>query len=158
MKTELKRRDFVTKCFMAGIGCCAFAYGNSLNAQDPVQKPDLKSLAFCGLKCSPECILYKASLENDIPGKKKAYEEFRVKERYNLDFDPDKIFCFTCKGKDKPLSPVTKSCTVRKCAIEKGYDCCIECPGLTICDKELWKSFPKFWQKVIEMQKGYLST
>jgi len=58
---------------------------------------------------------------------------------------------------DKPLNINVNACTVRKCAVEKGLDCCIECNGLTACDKELWKSFPQFKEKVIEMQKSYRS-
>jgi len=160
IKTELKRRDFVTKCFKAGVTGCALFYSNSLWAKDPVkqvQKPDPKSLTFCGFKCTVECTLYKATIENNVELKKKAYEEFKMKEKYNIDFDQEKIFCFGCKPKDKPLSINVNSCTVRKCSIEKGYDCCIECNGLTACDKELWKSFPQFKEKVIELQKSYRS-
>jgi hypothetical protein len=159
MKTELKRREFVTTCFKAGVACCAIGYGNSLQAQDPakqeVKKPDPKSLNYCGFKCTTECTLYKASLENNVELKKKAYAEFKIKEKYGIDFDPDKIFCFGCKEKNKPLSVIVSPCTVRKCAIEKGYECCIECNGLAACDKELWKSFPQFKENVIKMQKIY---
>jgi len=162
MKTDLKRRDFVSNCFKAGITCCVLVNSNALLAQDPgkqqAQKPDPKSLNYCGYKCSPECRLYKATTENNNELRKKAYEEFKMKEKYKIDFDPDKVFCYGCKAKDKPQSIVLSSCTVRKCAIEKGYECCIECNGLTACDKELWKSFPQFKEKIIEMQKSYLSS
>ena len=161
MKTELKRRDFVTKCFKAGVTCCAFVYGNSLLAQDPVKqqlkKADLKSLTYCGFKCTEQCTLYKATIENNVELKKKAYEELKWKEKFNLDFDPEKVFCYGCKPKDKPLSINVSACTIRKCVTEKGYDCCIECNGLTSCDKELWKSFPQFKEKVIDMQKRHQS-
>jgi hypothetical protein len=33
MKTEIKRRDFVTKCFKAGVTVCALINGNLLLAQ-----------------------------------------------------------------------------------------------------------------------------
>jgi hypothetical protein len=158
MKNELKRRDFVTKCFKAGVTGCALFYGRSLwaqNAAKQLQKSDLKSLTYCGFKCSMECTLYKATIENNPELRKKAYEEFKWKEKFNLGYDPEKVFCFGCKPKDKPLSINVNACTVRKCTIEKGYDCCIECNGLTACDKELWKSFPKFKEKVIEIQKNY---
>jgi hypothetical protein len=161
MKTELKRRDFVTKCFKAGVTCCALVYGNSLQAQDPVKqkvpKPDPKSLTYCGFKCTTECTLYKATIQNNSELKKKAYEEFKWKEKFGVDFDAEKVFCFGCKPKDNPLSVNVNACTVRKCAIEKGLDCCIECKGLTACDKELWKNFPQFKEKVIEMQKIYIT-
>jgi len=158
MKTELKRRDFVTKCFKAGVAGCALFYSKSLWAKDQVkqlQKTDLKSLTYCGFKCTVQCTLYKATIENNDELRKKAYEEFKWKEKFSLDYDPEKVFCFGCKPKDKPLSINVKACEVRKCAIEKRYDCCIECNGLTACDKELWKSFPQFKEKVLEMQKSY---
>ena len=96
-------------------------------------------------------------IENNTELKKKAYEEFKMKEKYNIEFDQDKVFCYGCKPKDKPLSINVSACTVRKCVTEKGYDCCIECNGLTSCDKELWKSFPQFKEKVIDMQKRHQS-
>jgi hypothetical protein len=162
MRTEFKRREFITTCFKAGVTCCALTCGTALTAQDPEKKqevkPDPKSLNYCGYKCSAECPLYKATLENNIELKKKAYEDFKFKEKFGVDFDPDKVFCYGCKLKDKPLSINVKSCTVRKCAIDKGYECCIQCEGLTRCDKELWSSFPKFKEAVIEMQKKYRAT
>lgn len=161
MRNEIKRRDFVTNIFKAGVTGCAFIYGNSVFAQDQVkhvQKSDLKSLTYCGFKCTNKCTLYRATLENDNELKKKAYLEFKMKEKYSIDYDPEKVFCNGCKPKDKPLSINVNACTVRKCVIEKGYECCIECKGLTSCDKELWKSFPQFKENVIEMQKSYIGT
>ena len=159
MKTELKRRDFDTRCFKAGVACCALSYGNMITGQDPVKqqegKPDPKNLEYCGYKCPSDCPLKQATAENNTELKKKAYEDFKFKEKYNVDFDPEKVFCYGCKVTDKPLSIPVKSCTVRKCAIDKGYECCIECKGLAACDKELWKSFPQLKVKVIEMQKKY---
>ncbi|HNW57641.1 MAG TPA: DUF3795 domain-containing protein, partial [Bacteroidales bacterium] len=101
------------------------------------------------------CTLYKASAGNNIELKEKAYKEFMIKENYNIDFNPEKIFCFTCKDKSKPAGIILTSCTVRKCAIEKGYECCIECDGLAACDKELWKKFPKFKEMTIKIQKDF---
>jgi anaerobic selenocysteine-containing dehydrogenase len=157
MKTELKRRDFISKCFKAGATGSALLYGNSLFAQDPVKlkKEDLKDLTYCCYKCTSECPTYKATIENNPELKKKVYEDAKWKEKYGIDFDTDKVFCFGCKSTDKPLSINVKACTVRKCAIEKGYDCCIECNGLTACDKDLWKSYPDFKANVIEFQKSY---
>ena len=76
MKTELKRRDFVTKCFKAGVAGCALVYGNSLLAQDPVKqqlkKADLKGLTYCGFKCTNQCTLYRATMENSNELKKES--------------------------------------------------------------------------------------
>jgi hypothetical protein len=159
MKRELKRRDFISSCFKAGVTCCALSYGTALTAQDPAtkqdKKPDPKNLEYCGYKCPAECPMKKATVENNAELKKKAYADFKIKEKYGIDFDPEKVFCYGCKAGNKPSGIVTGSCTVRKCVIEKGYECCIQCNGLTKCDKELWTSFPKFKETVIEMQKTY---
>lgn len=162
MKTELKRRDFVTTCFKAGVTCCALAYGVKLTGQGVVdnqdEKPDPKKLEYCGYKCPADCPLKKGTLENNDELKKKAYEDFKIKEKYGIEFDPDKVFCYGCKMKDKPLGTPVASCTVRKCVIEKGYECCLECDGLTACDKELWTNYPQFKAAMIEMQKKFKAT
>lgn len=159
MKNDLKRRDFLSKCFKAGVTGCALLYGNKLLAQDPVKlkKSDLKNLTYCGFTCNNQCTLYRATMENSMELKMKAYKEFKWKEKFNVDFDADKIFCYGCKPKDKPLSINVTACAVRKCALEKAHDCCIECTDLTTCDKELWKNYPKFKEHMLNIQKTYQS-
>jgi hypothetical protein len=160
MKTELKRREFLSKFCNAGIACCALmvspkifgSQGANFLNDDEI---DPKKLEFCGYKCPADCPLKKGTVENNVELKKKAYETFKIKEKYGVEFDPDKIFCWGCKSGDKPLGIAVKNCTVRSCAISKGYDCCIECNDLLSCKKELWDNFPKFKDKVIEMQKRY---
>ncbi len=88
--------------------------------------------------------------------KKEAYKLWKIKERFDIEFDPETIFCYGCKVSDKPEGVVTKNCTVRECAMKKKNDCCIECDELTNCDKDLWNRYPKFKESVIEMQKKYL--
>ncbi len=158
MKTNLKRRAFVNTCFKAGVACCALSYGPALLAQDTAKKqdgkPDPKKLEYCGYKCPDGCPLKKGTLENDPELKKKAWTDFKYKEKYNMDFDPEKVFCYGCRT-DKPLGMPVRSCTVRACVIAKGYDCCIQCDTLGECDKELWKNYPDFKKAVIEMQKKY---
>jgi hypothetical protein len=159
MKTDVKRRDFISTCFKAGVTCCALSCCATLAGQDPLKsqdaKPDPKNLEYCGYKCPADCPLKKGTMENNIELKKKGYEDFKFKEKYGIEFDPEKVFCYGCKVNDKPLSLPVKSCTVRRCAIEKGYECCIQCETLTKCDKELWKTFPKHRESVIEMQRRY---
>jgi hypothetical protein len=159
MKRDLKRRDFVNTCFKAGITCCSIAYGTNLAGHDKAfsqdAKPDPKSLNYCGYKCPADCPLLKGTAENNVELKKKGYEAFKFKEKYGMEFDPEKVFCYGCKIADKPMSVPVKACTVRSCVIEKGSDCCIQCDGLAKCDKELWKSFPEFKKQVMDMQKKY---
>jgi hypothetical protein len=157
MKRDLKRRDFINTCFKAGITCCAVTCTAKLATAGQDVKPDPKSLNYCGYKCPQDCFLLKGTIENNNELKKKGYEAFKFKEKYEIDFDPEKVFCYGCRVKDKPLSLPVKSCTVRSCVIEKGYDCCIQCDGLAKCDKELWKNFPEFKEQVIVMQKKYMA-
>lgn len=87
--------------------------------------------------------------------KKEAFEQWHIKENHGIDFDSNTAFCWSCKAKDKPLGIITNKCTVRNCAIEKGYEACIECDDIKTCDKELWKGFPDFHKSVIEIQETY---
>lgn len=160
MKSELNRRAFIADCMKAGALCCAMPYCSSLVAQDPLKnqdaKPDPKKLEYCGYRCPAGCTLKKGTLENNIELKKKAYAEFRFREKYGIDFSPEKVFCYGCKSAgDKPISLPVNACTVRKCVMDKGYESCIQCDGLVKCEKELWSSLPKFRETVIEMQKKY---
>ncbi|NJO91607.1 MAG: DUF3795 domain-containing protein, partial [Chloroflexia bacterium] len=162
MKTT-DRRDFLKKSAIAGIATCtllnatkfASAAINFVISDDEI---DPKKLNYCGYTCPSDCKFKTASVNNDVELKKEAYKAWKIKEKYNIDFDEEKIFCFGCKTKDKPEGVVTLNCTVRACAIEKGLDCCIECDNLSTCDKQLWKQFPDFKKKVIEMQKNIMST
>lgn len=160
MKNEFKRRDFISTCLKAGAACCAVAYCPVIAAQDHAKKQDVKidpkDFEYCGYKCPADCPLKKGTLENNIELKKKGYEGFKFKEKYGIEFDPEKVFCYGCKVKEgTPLGLPVKSCAVRTCAIDKGYESCIQCDGLAKCDKELWTNFPKFKETVIEMQKKY---
>jgi hypothetical protein len=119
---------------------------------------DPKKLNYCGYKCPADCQFLKGSLENNTDLKKQAYELWKIKERFGVEFNTDTIFCFGCKTTDKPEGIVLKNCTVRTCAKEKGFNCCIECEELTICGKELWERFPDFKKYVLEMQQKFFET
>lgn len=164
MKNKFNRRNFIFKGAQACIGTCALmafnsglSMGNSykfFSTDDPI---DPKKLNYCGYKCPTDCKFLNGSVNNNIELKKEAYELWKIKERFGVEFDPEKIFCFGCKTSDKPEGIVLKNCTVRSCSIEKGYDCCIECEELSACQKELWERFPDFKKYVIEMQGKYLA-
>jgi hypothetical protein len=163
MKTELKRREFISKSCKAGMACCALLYGSklygigNLNTMPGKDVPDLKKFNYCGYTCPDDCPMKMATLENNIELKKKAYTDWRIEKKYGIAFDPDKIFCYGCKTTSQPIGLVVEKCSVRECAMEKGYDCCIQCDKLSECDKEIWKTFPDFHKSVIEMQKNYRS-
>jgi len=159
MKKEINRRNFVSGCFKAGAACFLISGSDNLLASNAFQdkKPDPKNLEYCGYKCPADCTLRKATLENNLELKKKAYNEFNYKEKYKIAFDAETVFCYGCKVDGKPLGLPVKNCTVRQCVIDKGLDCCIQCNDLTKCNKELWKNFPKLKEHVIGLQKSYMS-
>ena len=156
------RRWFLKKSTVVGMSGCALfmaARFNPLHAFDRIadetEIPDPFKLNYCGYSCPPDCKFLQATKENNLEMKKEAYEIWKVKERYGADFDPDNIFCWGCKNPDQPDGVILKGCQVRKCAIEKGFQACIECDHLTACDKELWILFPEFYKYVKEMQISY---
>lgn len=161
MKTSLKRRQFIKNSTYAGIGYCCLITETKLSAMSSFYNekddeiPDPKKLNYCGYVCPEDCPFLKATLENDVELKKEAYKLWQIKERFGVEFDPEKIFCYGCKAEGKPEGIVLNKCSVRACAISKGLDCCIECDNLTDCNEDLWKRFPEFKKAVIEMQKKY---
>jgi len=161
MKQKTNRRNFFKHSAKAGLTGCALLMGSGAMSYEflnyLIQEKDIdpKTLNYCGYTCPKECLYKKATLEDDEALKKKCFEDWHIKERYGLEYDPKTSFCYGCKTEDKPEGVVVSQCTVRSCCIEKGYDCCIECDELTSCDKNLWKRFGKFYEQVIEMQVKY---
>jgi hypothetical protein len=161
MKKTHSRREFLQRGTTTFLACGVMsmcprltAMGNMFRGDDV---PDPKKLEYCGYSCPSDCPLYAATIENNLEGKKEAYKNWNIKERYNLEFDPDQIFCYKCKNDEKPAGPVVANCTVRKCVIDKGLDCCIECSELPACSQTLWETFPDFHKAVIDLQKRYMA-
>ena len=159
VKTNQSRRDFLEKSSRIGFTCGVFfclpkilPFG-SLLREDKI--PDPRKLNYCGYTCPSDCQMKKATLENNVELKKEAYKSWRIENKYGIAFDPDKVFCYGCKTPDRSLGLVVEKCSARNCAIERKYDCCIECNNLTACDKEIWKTFPDFHKMIIDMQKKY---
>ena len=160
MSNQLNRRKFIMHSALSG---CALLMASKMNPlyafdhlPDPTEVPDPTKLEYCGYSCHDDCLFYRATKENNTELKKQAYDQWKIKENHGVEFEPEKIFCWKCKSDDHPVGIVTNKCTVRSCVIEKGYNACIECDGLTTCDKELWTKFPKFHEKIMEMQTVYL--
>lgn len=154
MKTQSNRRSFIRNSALTG---CTLLVAGKLSAftfpEDEIPNP--KELNYCGYKCPKDCQFLEASVKNDTELKKKAYETWKIKEHYNIDFDAKTSVCFGCKNTDKPAGVVLSNCTVRSCAINKDIDSCIQCNTLKTCDKDLWTRFPDFHQSVIKMQTVY---
>jgi hypothetical protein len=157
---NLTRRTFIKKASIACGGCCALMSSSSLLGLNlsygQGEKPDPKKLNYCGYTCPPACEFKQASIANDDELKKKAFDAWKLKERYGIEFDAEKTFCFGCKNENSPEGIVLTNCSVRACAIEKNFDCCIECNDLTSCNQDLWKRFPKFYEQVKALQVSYL--
>lgn len=154
MKSKSNRRQFIKGS--AILGCSLLISGKLSAFTFPEDKvPDPKKLNYCGHTCPKDCPFKVATVKNDTDLKKKAYETWKIKERYGHDFDPKTSFCWGCKTPNKPAGVVMTSCTVRACAIEKEYDSCIQCKKLKTCDKDIWSRFPSFHESVLKMQKTY---
>lgn len=144
MSSKLQRRDFLLKTTTACMGGCVLLSGHRLSTallQD--EKPiDPSKLCYCSYSCPEECEFLIASVKDDPELKKEVFEKWDLEGRYGLKFDQEKIFCFKCKPGEKPIGPVLSHCTVRSCAIENGFQACIQCDELKECNKELWEIFP----------------
>ena len=159
MKKTTSRREFLNKGTQLFLACGAIGMCPNLNAMSSFtgndDVPDPKKLEYCGYSCPPDCPLYIATLENDTEKKKETYKDWKIKEKYNIEFDPEQMFCYKCKSEGKPAGVVVQNGPVRKCVIEKEHECCIECDELTECKKELWQTYPDFHKAIIDMQKKY---
>jgi hypothetical protein len=147
----IKRREFLK----SGVGCCILVTGAGPFVFANDEKPDPKLLNYCGYKCPDDCKMYLAGKSDDEALKIEAYTLWRFEEKYGVRYSPEIVFCEQCKGTENPKSLLLTKCSVRNCAIEKGYDCCIECDDLKTCDKEIWFTFPQFKVEVLKMQVAY---
>jgi len=155
MKNKTSRRNFLQKgaCLFIAAGAAGFCSRIRAGGFLPEGKiPDPEKLEYCGYTCPDDCQLYEATLENNTDKKKEFFEKWKLRENHHVEFDPQTVFCYKCKNEGKPDGLLVKDCAVRNCAILKGYECCIQCDELAACDKSLWKTYPDFHNKVIEMQ------
>ncbi len=85
-------------------------------------------ISICGLNCA-SYDFYKAG-----QGDKKKQQEIInwFKQDHGKTITPEQTMCHGCRGPDKPhWSP---DCELRKCATEKRYNYCSQCPEF-ICTK-----------------------
>jgi len=166
MESRQSRRRFLKQCAKFGGACCALlAWNRRLPAEESPEKKrdegkkpiDLKQLSYCGIPCVQVCELYKATRENDVKTKRLVYEKWEMKKNYGIEFDPDKIFCYTCKPGEKPKKVGMDKCEVRNCAIAQGAESCIQCKNLAACDKEFWKTWPALYESSKKLQARYIT-
>ncbi|MEZ5275299.1 MAG: DUF3795 domain-containing protein [Opitutaceae bacterium] len=154
------RREFLAATSKLGVACgfTCLCPMSRLAAQDSYSAvPDPKKLNYCAYVCSKDCVMKVAGESGDLELKRAAYKEWKIKERYGLEFDPDQIFCKGCKTEEANAGAAVGNCPVRKCAMERGLNGCIECWELETCDQQLWKESPSFHARVIRMQERYRS-
>jgi Protein of unknown function (DUF3795) len=83
-----------------------------------------QNLGKCGIDCN-ECNAYKATIKNSDELRKKTAEEWS--KMFGVNIDPAGINCDGCQN-DKKLFSHCKVCGIRRCASEKGFKTCAECP------------------------------
>lgn len=159
MNARKCRRRFLKDCAKMGRACGAFLVCRGLlPAEGLLQtaKPvELAQLSYCGIPCLKVCPLYKATQENDVEMKKILHERQEMKAKFGLDFDPDKVFCHTCKPGDKPKKVGLDTCPVRLCALANDVESCVQCANLEACDKEYWKKWPGQYASTKMIQARY---
>jgi hypothetical protein len=149
----IDRRTFIsTGATVCGFCACANFPLSAFAGDEPI---DPKKLNYCGYTCPKDCTFLRATLTDNLELRKEAWKEWKIEENYGLVFDESQAFCYGCKALDKPEGVVLQNCDVRPCARDRGFDSCIECDELSTCDKKLWARFPKFREKMVEMQQRY---
>jgi hypothetical protein len=158
----LDRRAFLAMGAKVGVTACGLCMCSRIPATIASQNvtggsvPDPEKLTYCGYTCPSDCKFLRGTLEDDFELKRQAWELWKIEERFGVAFDPDQAVCHGCKTIDQPEGIVVSRCDVRPCTREKKLDSCIQCPDLTDCDKDLWKRFPQFKEKVVKMRELYL--
>jgi hypothetical protein len=161
------RRGFLEQCAKCGAAGCALLVLNRVSPgqENATVKPapgspplDLKKLAYCGIPqsyCELQCELYKATRDNDTKLKQLVYEKWDMQKKFGIAFEPDKIFCYTCKPGDKPLKVGMAECPVRTCPMANGMESCVQCRNLASCDKAFWKEWPTAFAMAKKLQARY---
>lgn len=159
-KTTQSRREFVLNSSKIGLACgfLSLCPRRQLLGEESEEKPvpDPKKMNYCGYVCEVDCAMKLVGESGDIEKKKEVYEKWKIKENHGIEFDPDQVFCNGCKTDEEELGVLVSHCSIRKCAINKNLDGCIQCDELTACSETLWKRFPGFHKMVIDMQNRYL--
>ena len=109
-----------------------------------------RNIGACGIVCS-DCPAFQATQGNDDVKRARVAKEWSSDE-YKI--DPSDVNCDGCMIEDGRIMGFCGDCTVRSCAMEKGYQTCAECPDFA-CEKlEMpWKMSPDA-KKVLEEMRG----
>ncbi len=155
MNTEKNRREFLKRGVTAGTtlaigglglaGCCCkhFCPKSKSTAESGI---DFSGIAYCCIDCVDQCPLYKATINNDDEAKKKIAEKWGEKN-----FKLEEYYCYGCKDKKSRGTP-GRNCTVKDCAIKKGFATCAQCGNFEACDEKLWQNYPQMRDGVRSMK------
>ena len=156
MNNRKNRRDFLrrgvtigTSLAIGGIGlagCCKHLCSKHKTPTDSVV--DFSRYAYCCINCDT-CPLYKATINDDKEARMKVAGEWGDAKK--PDFKLDDFYCYGCKDERSKGTP-GQGCTVRKCALKKGYATCAQCAKFEDCDEKLWKHFPRLRNGVRTMK------
>jgi hypothetical protein len=156
MDNKKNRRDLLKRGVTIGAslavggmglaGCCKHLCSKHKTSTD--SGIDFSRIAYCCINCDT-CPLYKATLNNDDESKKKIAEQWGDAKK--PDFELEDFYCYGCKDERSKGTPGT-GCTVRKCALEKGFATCALCIEFEDCDEKLWQNFPQIRNGVRKMK------
>lgn len=150
MSMENNRREFLKQGIAKGaslaigsiclVGCRSERRIKSIADSDI----DFSRIAYCCFNCD-KCPLYEATLRNDNEAKKKIAAEWGDDKRE--DFRLEEFYCYGCKDK-RSCGVAGRECTIRVCAVKKGFATCAHCESFEDCDNKFWRDFPEMREVV----------
>jgi len=144
MSTKKNRREFLKQSLTLGTSLSIGSLGLASCSNNRCSKStadigiDFSRIAYCCINCD-DCPLYKATIDNDDKAKMEIAKKWGDAEKPS--FKLKDYYCYGCKDK-RSCSIPGNECTVRPCAVKKGFATCAQCPDFEACDKELWKKYP----------------
>lgn len=98
-----------------------------------------RMIAVCGLDCEL-CDAYIATKNNDRTLREKTAR--RWAELNNAPILPEHINCEGCRMDGAKTFFCSELCQIRRCALEKNFETCGDCPEKESCPKvcEIWRN------------------
>lgn len=156
MNTDKNRRQFLFRGVAAGTtlalgglgltGCCKHFCSRHASIAD--SDMDFSRIAYCCINCD-QCPLYKATINNDDPAKMEIAEKWGDAKK--PDFKLQEFYCYGCKDKRSRGMP-GENCTVRDCAVKKGFASCAQCGDFESCENTLWQNYPQMRDGVRDLK------
>ena len=156
MDNKKCRREFLKQYVTAGTAVAVGGLGLAGCCKNVCSKPesaavgeiDYSRYAYCCINCDT-CPLYKATIKDDKDARMQVAKEWG--EAKKPDFKLEDFYCYGCKD-ERSKGMVGMGCTVRKCALKKGFATCAQCSDFEECDEKLWQDFPQIRDSVRKMK------